>query len=97
MKDGEIMDQKAKPVKKTETSKLSGKKISESLGFGKINYYLMAIGLIFIVIGYFALASGSITLAPILLVLGYCVILPAAILIKDRWSNKAASEIPLDN
>jgi hypothetical protein len=91
------MDQKAKPVKKTETSRTSGKKISESLGFGRINYYLMAIGLVFIVIGYFALASGSITLAPILLVLGYCVILPAAILIKDRWSNKTVSEIPSDN
>lgn len=85
------MDQKAKPVKKA-----SGKKVSESLGFGRINYYLMALGLAFIVIGYIALAGGSITLAPILLVVGYCVILPVAILIKDRWSNKAA-EISSEN
>jgi hypothetical protein len=91
------MDQKAKPAKKPETSRSSGKKISESLGFGRVNYYLMAIGLAFIVIGYIALASGSITLAPILLVLGYCVILPTAILIKDRWTNKTGSEIPADN
>jgi hypothetical protein len=86
------MDQKAKPVKKP-----GGKKLSESLGFGRINYYLMALGLVFIVIGYIALANGSITIAPVLLVLGYCVILPVAILIKDRWSNKTAPEIPTEN
>lgn len=90
------MDQKAKPVKKTDSSKLAGKKASDSLGFGRVNYYLMALGLAFIIIGYITLASGSITLAPILLVLGYCVILPTAILIKDRWSNKTA-EIPSEN
>ena len=85
------MDQKAKPAKKA-----AGKKVSESLGFGRVNYYLIALGLAFIVVGYIALASGSITLAPILLVLCYCVILPVALLIKDRWSNKAA-EIPSEN
>jgi uncharacterized membrane protein HdeD (DUF308 family) len=91
------MDQKAKPVKKSESSKSGGRKISETLGFGKVNYYLMVLGLVFIVIGYIALASGSITLAPIMLVLGYCVILPVAILIKDRWSNKSASEVSSSN
>jgi uncharacterized membrane protein HdeD (DUF308 family) len=37
-------------------------------------------GLASIVIGYVALAMGSITLAPILLVLGYCVLVPLSFL-----------------
>ena len=52
----------------------------EGLPFKRINYYLFALSLLVIVIGYVALGQGSITLAPILLVLGYCVIVPVAIL-----------------
>jgi len=92
------MNQKAKPVKKPEGSaKPMGKRISESLGFGRLNYILMAVGLVIIIIGYIALATGSITLAPILLVLGYCVILPTAILINDRFKKKTNSEVSAGN
>jgi hypothetical protein len=51
------------------------------LPFTRKNYFLFAIGLLVIVIGYVTLGYGSITLAPILLVLGYCVIIPLAIII----------------
>jgi len=68
------MDLKGKPSRKE-------KKAGSSLGFGKINYILMAVGLGMIVIGYIFLAAGDITVAPILLVIGYCGVLPAAILI----------------
>jgi hypothetical protein len=51
------------------------------LPFTKKNYILFAIGIFVIVIGYITLGYGSITLAPILLVLGYCVIIPIAIII----------------
>ena len=57
------------------------KKSEESLGFTKLNYILMAVGLGMIVLGYIFLAAGDITGAPILLVLGYCAVLPIAILI----------------
>jgi hypothetical protein len=50
--------------------------------FGPKNYILGGLGLLFIVSGFITLARGSITLAPILLVLGYCVVVPVAILIK---------------
>ncbi len=50
--------------------------------FGPKNYVLGGAGLLFIVLGFISLAKGSITLAPILLVLGYCVVIPVAILIK---------------
>jgi uncharacterized membrane protein len=51
--------------------------------FGKKNYILFAVALVVIILGYVTLGQGSMTLAPFLLVLGYCVLIPAAILWKD--------------
>ena len=50
--------------------------------FGTKNYVVFAAGIISIILGYIFLSKGSITLAPILLVLGYCVIIPVAIMLK---------------
>ena len=50
--------------------------------FGKKNYILFGIAALVIVGGYIALSKGSITLAPILLLLGYLVLIPMAILAK---------------
>jgi hypothetical protein len=50
--------------------------------FTKKNYIGFALGIVIIVLGFISLSYGSITLAPILLVLGYCVIIPVAILLK---------------
>ena len=52
--------------------------------FGKKNWMVLGAGLVSIVLGFIALASGSITLAPILLVLGYCVLIPVGIMIRDK-------------
>jgi len=73
------------------SKKKTSKKANIDLGFGRLNYILMAIGLGMIVIGYIFLAIGDITIAPILLVLGYCGVLPAAILINKRNGNNAQS------
>ena len=54
------------------------------LPFGKANMVLFAFGLLSVILGFITLASGSETLAPILLVLGYCVIIPVAIIWKDK-------------
>jgi hypothetical protein len=71
------------------------KKAEESLGFGKLNYILMAVGLGMIIIGYILLAVGDITGAPILLVLGYCAVLPAAILIgRKSKTEQAPPDLP---
>lgn len=48
--------------------------------FRRINYVLMAVAMAVILGGFVALARGSITLAPILLVLGYLVLVPIALL-----------------
>jgi hypothetical protein len=80
---------KAKPQVKP-TAKAPRAKEKSVLPFTSKNYILFAIGLVVIVIGYITLGYGSITLAPILLVLGYCVIIPVAIMInggKEKTSE----------
>ncbi len=52
--------------------------------FGKRNYILFAAGLLVIIAGFIFLGTGDTVFAPILLVLGYCVIIPVAIIIKDK-------------
>ena len=52
--------------------------------FGLRNYLIFILALVIIVIGYVSLGHGSITLAPVLLVIGYCVLIPVAIMIKGR-------------
>jgi len=52
--------------------------------FGKRNYILFAAGLLVIIAGFIFLGTGDTVFAPILLVLGYCVIIPIAIIIKDK-------------
>ena len=73
---------KAKPSK----AKKVKEKEKDTLGFTKRNYYLFALGLVVIVVGFITLRMGSITLAPILLVLGYCVIIPLSIIID--WKRR---------
>ena len=62
---------------------------SEGLPFTKLNYYIFAAGLLAIILGYITLSQGSITLSPVLLVVGYCVIIPIAILYRGKASTAA--------
>ncbi len=52
-----------------------------TLKFSKINLWFALGGLATIALGYYLLGQGSITLAPVLLVFGYAVLLPAAIIL----------------
>ena len=54
-----------------EKSSASGR-----LRFGRINGILLGAAIISLAAGYLLLAQGSTTLAPVLLVLGYCVLFP---------------------
>ena len=60
--------------------------IEVDLGFrwGPLNSLLLGLGLAVLVLGYVALARGSITLAPLLLVGGYCGLIPASLLLRGR-------------
>lgn len=51
-----------------------------ALKFTRVNGMLGGAGLAALTLGYWLLAQGSITAAPLLLVLGYVVLLPMAII-----------------
>ena len=52
-----------------------------SLKFSAINAILIALGLVAVVAGYAMLGAGSTVGAPLLLVLGYAVLIPAGIIL----------------
>jgi hypothetical protein len=54
------------------------------LGFrwGVLNTALLGLGVAVLAGGYMSLSKGSMTLAPVLLVAGYCVLIPAALLVR---------------
>jgi len=65
----------------------SGRKLKDSgVPFTKLNYQLFGIASFLILVGYWALAQYpvdgflTLTLAPILLVVSYCVLIPLAII-----------------
>ena len=68
----------------------NNKTLFHSWSFGKINYQLFGIGLVTIILGYIVMATGetesiqSIKIAPLILIIGYCVLIPAAILVKPK-------------
>ena len=72
-------DRKPQPAKPKPAPK---KPTRPMINLTKKNYTIMGIGLVTIIAGFITLASGSITLAPILLVLGYCVLIPVGLLVK---------------
>ncbi|HUV30064.1 MAG TPA: hypothetical protein VMY05_03070 [Acidobacteriota bacterium] len=55
--------------------------------FGKKNYVLFVVAMVIIIAGFIALGQGSITLAPILLVLGYGLV-PFAIMAKGKREER---------
>lgn len=63
------------------TPSRKSKKVAKSgPDFSRNNYLILGLGLLFIVVGFIFLGVGDITVSPILLVLGYCVIIPVGIL-----------------
>ena len=57
-----------------------GRKGLEMEAIRKVRKWIMIAGLVCIVLGYILLARNSISLAPALLVLGYCILVPAALI-----------------
>ena len=77
-------------------AKIKRSALAQQLPFKKSNYQIFAVGIAIVILGYVALAQGpadsfwSLTLAPILLVLGYCVVIPFAILYQKKGSAGSA-------
>lgn len=54
----------------------------DTLAFSTRSYWVFGAAFASIIAGYIMLSKGSITVAPILLVGGYCVLVPIAIFVK---------------
>ena len=58
--------------------------------FSKKNYAIFGLGLVFIILGYIIMGTGqvnsfqSLTLAPILLFIGYIILIPISLLVKTK-------------
>ncbi len=60
--------------------------------WNKTNSIIFAAGILSIIIGYIFLARESLTLAPILLVLGYAVLIPISLVYKGWMKKKENSQ-----
>jgi hypothetical protein len=84
----------AKPIRKKESPK---RRITreEHLPLGRENFIILGIGLAVIVVGYLAMIGAPVegflplVLSPILLVAGYCVIIPLGIMYRKNRSAAA--------
>ena len=79
----------SRPSSKSRTREAQTKH-ARPFAFGPLNYVLLFAGAIAAIAGYILLDRGSITAAPVLLVLGYVVLLPAGIL--AGWRRIEADE-----
>ncbi len=73
----------------TTRPRVSRKPAETDLGFswGLQNSLLLGIAIAVLGFGYVALSRGSTTLAPVLLVAGYCVLVPASLLLRGRGTD----------
>jgi len=67
-------------------SRVQRRPVEADLGFSwsMANSVLLGLGVAVLLGGYLALAKGSTTLAPVLLVLGYLGLIPASIVLRGR-------------
>ena len=90
-----------KPIRKADQKHRS--LTSEPLPLGRENYMILGAGILVIVAGYIAMLEGSVegflplVLSPILLVTGYCVVIPLGIMYRKSVQAEqapAAAEPP---
>ena len=68
-------------------------RLFEGWTFGNTNYILFGVGILLVIFGYFFMSNGSVnsfqslTLAPIMLFLGYIVVLPISLVYRDKEKN----------
>ena len=73
-----------------DKNKNSNVSLIEGWAFGKTNYIIFTVGLLSLILGYYLMASGSVnsfqslTLSPILLFLGYIIIIPMALVYREK-------------
>ncbi len=87
----------AKPIRKREQKHRSI--VSEPLPLGRENYIILGAGILVIVAGYLAMLEGSVegflslVLSPLLLVAGYCVVIPIGIMYRKAGAKETGSAV----
>lgn len=75
------------------------KDIFSSWSYSKNNYFLFFLGVIMIILGYIIMALGetysfqSLSLAPVILTIGYLVLIPAALIYREKEKNRDRSSV----
>lgn len=88
-------DTMAKAVKAKSVKK---QKVNDVFPFERENYIIIGIGILFIILGYVALSGNSVDgfsqlmLAPLLLLAGYCVIIPIGIIYRKKGTSSSSTE-----
>lgn len=86
-------------IKTQNKSKKSVPSAKWALPFEKMNYILFGAGIVTIILGYFLLSLGnstswdnpiSVNVAPVVLVIGYCVLIPYALLYRPKRNDADA-------
>ncbi|MCA9744088.1 MAG: hypothetical protein H6695_00800 [Deferribacteres bacterium] len=84
---------------KTKARSKKKKVVERELPFSRQNYIIFAVGVLLILIGYLALAQGpydsfsSMSIAPVLLVIGYCIVIPIAIMLRGKQTVADEAEV----
>jgi len=73
---------------KSLKAKMGVPEIDLGFSWGVLNSALLGLGVAVLGAGYMSLSRGSLTLAPVLLVTGYCVLIPASLLVRGSGSNE---------
>ena len=94
----------AKALREKDKTAKRKSKIIEVLPLEPVNYKIILAGVAVVILGYIALGMDpwdgfmALTVAPILLVLGYCVVIPVGIIYRRKTEETITpvSEAPLD-
>ena len=73
---------------KSLKARTAGPEVDLGFRWGVRNSVLLGLGVVTLVAGYMSLSKGSLTLAPVLLVTGYCVLIPASLLVRGSGSSE---------
>jgi uncharacterized membrane protein len=89
----------------TKTKKKNIKNVKKSLPspfniyWEKINYILFGVGILLIILGFYVMSLGewnstsSLVISPIILVIGFVIVLPASILYRKKTESKTDSQV----
>lgn len=87
-------------VKKKNAKTVSSKTLPSpfNIYWDKTNYYLFGLGIFLIIIGFYFMGQGewnsysSLVISPILLFIGFVIVIPASILFRKKESTKSQTE-----